>query len=303
MDDQAEIRGFLTTRRARISPEEAGITPFPGMRRVAGMRREEVAYLAGISVDYYTRLERGKIAGISKEILDAVARALRLDEVEHDHLLSLVQALRPVPSRQSRQKPPAMEELDVPLQRAVDSVTVPAFVQNNRLDIIAANRIGWKLFPHAEQYLARGEGRPFNLMRFQLLDPRAQDFYLDWELAVRNGVALLREAAGRDRDDPDLFTLIGELSAKSELFRTQWAAHDVLRYRRGQKRYQHPLVGQLVFNSQSFAITGTGTGGDLLIYTVEPGSPTEDALHILGNWAVEDATTGAATPSGPAPAD
>jgi transcriptional regulator with XRE-family HTH domain len=288
MDDQAELRGFLTTRRARLSPKDAGIPPFPGFRRVPGLRREEVAYLAGISVDYYTRLERGRVHGISEDILDAVSRALQLNEVEHDHLISLVQALRPASPRPPRAPAAKSSEVDVTLQRAVNAVTVPAFIQNSRLDIVAANRIGWKLFPHAEQHLARGDGSRFNMMRFQLLDPRAQDFYLDWEAAVRNGVALLREAAGRDRDDTALFTLIGELSAKSAFFRTQWASHDVLRYRRARKRYRHPLVGEVTFESQSFTIAGTEN--HMSIYTVEPGSPTEDALRILDTWTADQPT-------------
>ncbi|MFJ7998415.1 helix-turn-helix transcriptional regulator [Streptomyces sp. NPDC096310] len=295
MDYQAELRGFLITRRARITPEEAGMTPFPGMRRVAGMRREEVAYLAGISVDYYTRLERGRVAGISDEILDAVSRALRLDEVEHDHLVSLVRALRPAGPRAARPKRPAAAGQEVLLQRVVDAIGVPAVVQDAHLDVVAANRLGWALYPHAEQYLARGEGKRFNHLRFQLLDPRAQDFYLDWELAVRNGVAVLREAAGRDdRADEELFALIGELSAKSERFRTLWASHDVLRYRRGPKRYRHPLVGEVVFESQSFTVAGD-PALSLVVYTAAPGSPTADALQILRTWTADH--KGAQTPS------
>ena len=290
MDYQAELRGFLTTRRARITPEEAGMTPFPGMRRVAGMRREEVAYLAGISVDYYTRLERGRVAGVSEEILDAVSRALRLDEVEHDHLVTLVQALRPTSTRQARPagpKPSAAAEQHLLLQRVVDTIEVPAYVQNSRLDIVVANPIGWKLFPHAEQYRAHAQGRLFNLMRFQVLDPRAQDFYADWELAVRNGTAVLRDAAGRDRADTELFALIGELSSKSDFFRTLWASHDVLRYRRGPKRYRHPLVGEVAFESQSFTVDGNDHLS-LLVYTVQPDSPTADALRILETWTADD---------------
>lgn len=274
------------------------MNPFPGMRRVPGMRREEVAYLAGISVDYYTRLERGKVAGISEDILDAVSRALRLDEVEHDHLVMLVQALHPTNSRPARpagRKPSAAAEQQQLLQRVVDAIEVPAYVQNTRLDIVVANEIGWKLFPHAEQYRAHAQGKLFNLMRFQVLDPRAQDFYRDWELAVRNGTAILRDSAGRDRADKELFTLIGELSSKSDFFRTLWASHDVLRYRRGPKRYRHPLVGEVAFESQSFTVDGNDHLS-LLVYTVEPGSPTVDALRILENWTVDD-DADKATPS------
>jgi transcriptional regulator with XRE-family HTH domain len=290
MDYQAELRGFLTTRRARISPEEAGMTPFPGMRRVAGMRREEVAYLAGISVDYYTRLERGRVQGISEEILDAVSQALRLDEVEHDHLLSLVQALRPPRPRDLKPKHPARTEPDAVLQRVLDAMDVPAVVQNPRLDVIAANRLGWEIYPHAKQYLAGHPGKRFNQVRFQILDPRAHDFYLDWELATRNSVAVLREAAGRDRADEELFALIGELSAKSDYFRCLWASHDVIRYRRGPKRYHHPVVGDVAFDSQSFGVADD-TDLTMVVLTAAPGSSTADALRILGAWA-EDSTSG-----------
>lgn len=288
MDHQEELRGFLISRRARLSPEDAGMTPFPGMRRVAGMRREEVAYLAGISVDYYTRLERGRVQGISEEILVAVSRALRLDDVEHEHLLRLVQSLRPGAERRTRRRRTAPREPDGSLQRLIDTISGPAYLQNSRLDILAANRIGWKLFPHAEQHLAQNDGTPFNSLRFQVLDPRAKDFYEDWELAVRNGTAALHEAAGRQQGDKELFALIGELSARSEHFRTLWASHDVLRYRRSPKRYHHPLVGEVVFDAQSFTVDAD-PDLSLLVYMVEPGSPTADAMRILEGWTAAPA--------------
>ncbi|UVY83069.1 helix-turn-helix transcriptional regulator [Brachybacterium sp. NBEC-018] len=286
MDHQEELRGFLISRRARLTPEDAGMTPFPGIRRVAGMRREEVAYLAGISVDYHTRLERGRVQGISEEILVAVSRALRLDDVEHEHLLRLVQALRPQSARRAPARRPSAPEGDGFLQRVVDEIDAPAFVQNSRLDIVAANRIGWKLFPHAEQHIALGDGTRFNAMRFQVLDPRAKDFYVDWDLAVRNGTAVLHEAAGRQQGDKVLFALIGELSARSEHFRSLWASHDVLRYRRSPKRYHHPLVGDVVVDSQSFTVD-KDPDLSLLVYKVEPDSPTADAMAILGGWAAD----------------
>lgn len=292
MDHQAELRGFLTTRRARISPAEAGLTPFPGLRRVPGMRREEVAYLAGISVDYYTRLERGRVTGISEEILDAVSRALCLNATEHDHLLGLVHAMRPATPRQvSRANKRAPDRDDLLNQRVVDAINTPAYIQNSRLDVLAANPIWWKTFPHAEQYLARGEAKHFNQLRFNLLDPRAQDFYLDWEGAIRSGVGLLRDSAGRYRDDTELFTLIGELSSKSELFRALWASHDVFDYRRASKHMRHPLVGELHFVSQKFTADDAGNSAtNLVIYTFEPGSPTDDAMRILANWATSEDT-------------
>lgn len=304
MDYQAELRGFLTTRRARITPEEAGMTPFPGMRRVPGMRREEVAYLAGISVDYYTRLERGRVSNISEDILDAVAVALRLDEVEHGHLRSLVHRLRPETARHGlpvppRPRPPAQE--DVVLQRVLESTTVPAVLLNTRLDLVSANPLGWEVYPHAKQFRTLHPGKRFNQLRFQLLDPRAQDFYQDWELATRNSVAVLREAAGHDTEDERLFALIGELSAKSEYFRSLWAAHDVRRYRHGPKRYHHPVVGDVTFDSHSFRV-GDDSDLSMVVLTVAPNTPSADALALLANWTDEHAATppesaGEATPA------
>lgn len=295
MDDQAELRGFLTTRRARLTPEEAGITPFPGLRRVPGLRREEVAYLAGISVDYYTRLERGRVAGISEEILHSVSRALRLDQTEHHHFLSLVKALRP--AAPSRPTPPKRSTSDdVFNQRLVDAIKTPAYLQNSRLDVVVANAIWWKTVPYAGQYLARREAKYFNYIRFQLLDPRAQDFDAGWENTVRSSVGILRDAAGKYRDDTELFTLIGELSAKSALFRTLWDSHNVFNYRRGNKRLRHPLVGDLHFTSQKFtADSNADAAMNLIILTFEPGSPTDDAMRILANWTDAD-TTAAASP-------
>ncbi len=281
MDDQAELRGFLTSRRARLSPEEAGMAPFPGLRRVPGLRREEVAYLAGISADYYTRLERGRLHSVSTEVLDAVSRALSLNEVEHDHFLSLVQAVGHTPLRPRRRRTRLADDDGLLLQRVVDAVDVPAYIQNRQLDVLAANDVGWALFPHAEDEMQRN-GRPFNLMRFQVLDPRAQDFLVDWEESVIGGVALLRDAAARERDNTELFALIGELSSKSQLFRTAWASHNVLRHRRARKHYRHPVVGELHFESASFTLDNDPSR-TLIVYSVEPSSTTHDALRILGS--------------------
>jgi transcriptional regulator with XRE-family HTH domain len=291
MDYQAELRGFLTTRRARITPEEAGMTPFTGVRRVPGMRREEVAYLAGISVDYYTRLERGKVAGISQDILDGVARALRLDDVEHEHLVSLVQALRSTkPARKPKRG--TTSETSAVLQRVLDSMTVPAYIQNSRLDLVSANPLGWEVYPHAKQYLVSHPGKRFNTLRFQILDPRAQDFYIDWELATRNSVAVLREAAGHDCADSEMFSLIGELSAKSDYFRALWASHDVIKYRSGAKHYRHPVVGDISFDSQSFNVGGEAELR-LVALTVAPNSAAADALAILATWTSDGSRAGA----------
>jgi PAS domain-containing protein len=274
-DRQSEIRDFLASRRARISPEQAGVPVFGGSRRVPGLRREEVAHLAGVSVDYYTRIERGKIEGASPEVLEAIARALQLDDVERDHLRNLIRARQPRPSRRRT----ASEKTLVRLQLVVDAITVPAFVQNPRLDIVAANAIGKAVY----SLPADGSGLPHNHLLFQFLDPRAGDFYEEPDLVRHNGVALLRAAAGRDPHDEQLMGLVGRLSMQSEEFRTLWGAHDVLRYRGGAKRYNHPTVGRLEFGYESFEVSSE-PGLTLMVYSVEPQSATAEALALLASW-------------------
>ncbi|MEU4777260.1 helix-turn-helix transcriptional regulator [Micromonospora sp. NPDC023633] len=283
MDFPAELRDFLTTRRARLSPDKAGVPTFHGTRRVPGLRREEVAHLAGVSVDYYTRLERGKVAGVSQEVLEAVARALQLDEDEREHLLHLVESIQPVrPAHPRRTAKRAAVRPE--LQRVLDSLTVPAFIQNNRLDFVAANHLGRAIYSLPQP----GDGEPFNPLRYQFLDARAQEFYRDYELATTNGVALLRAAAGENPTDEGIIKLVGELSTQSESFRTLWAAHNVLRYRHGAKRYQHPIVGDLDFDYESLQVTDT-PALTMIVYTLEPNSPTQQALQLLASWTT---TTG-----------
>ncbi|PSL08112.1 hypothetical protein CLV30_10179 [Haloactinopolyspora alba] len=240
-------------------------------------------------MDYYTRVERGKIAGVSEEVLESVARALRLDDIEHDHLLHLVRSMRGshVVRRSHRAEPQVRPET----QRVLDSIALPALIQNARLDILAANRIGWAVYPYAREV---GSGT-FNHLKFQLLDPRARNFYRDWELTTKNAVALLRAAAGRDPEDESISQLVGELSTHSERFRQLWASsHDVLGFRRGVKRYRHPLVGEIDFDLASFDLAGE-PGLVMLVYSVQPGSPSADALQILANWS-------ASSPAGFCPA-
>jgi transcriptional regulator with XRE-family HTH domain len=284
MDHRTDLGGFLASRRAKLTPEQAGVPLFAGSRRVPGLRREEVAHLAGISVDYYTRLERGKVAGVSEEVLDAIARALQLNDTEREHLWSLARSVRR-PSRGSRQhrrgqtEAVSARQIRPQLQFVLDAITVPAFIENGRLDIVAANPIGWAVHPHARE----ARPGPFNQLKFQLLDPRAPDFYLDWEQSTTNAVALLRAAVGRAPDDPGLIQLVGELSNHSDRFRKLWAAHDVLRFRYGAKRYRHPVVGEVSFDYQSFDVSGEP---DLvmLVYSIEPGSPAAEAIQLLANW-------------------
>lgn len=280
MDRSSEIRDFLTSRRARITPEQAGVPTFAGVRRVPGLRREEVAHAAGISVDYYNRLERGRTTNASPEILDAIARTLRLDQTEHDHLFDLFTTSRRVPARPTKRS----RQLVVrpTLQRLIDGLDMPAFVESPRLDILAANHLGRALYTWPGEQLAL----PFNVARFLFLDPRAGDFYLDRDLMARNQVALLRTETGRDPAHPELIQLVGELSTHSEKFRTLWAAHDVRQYREGVKRFHHAVVGDLEFVGESLDVSNT-PGLFVLAYTVEPGSATAEAMTWLGSWTAD----------------
>ncbi|MBO1269254.1 helix-turn-helix transcriptional regulator [Arthrobacter cavernae] len=277
MDNKAEIRDFLASRRARVTPEQAGVPTFGGIRRVPGLRREEVAHLAGVSVDYYNRLERGKATGISPEVLDAVSRALQLDDVEREHLRNLFEAVRPAPIRAPRSR--TRQVIRPTIQMVVDAITIPAFVQNSRLEILAANTLGHALYADGTQKLTL----PFSMPRFLFLDPRTPEFFGDWARAARNQVALLRAAAGRAPDDTELMALIGELSTRSAQFRELWASHDVLKYREGLKQYHHPAVGDVQFIGESFDLSKDEDLA-LLIYTYEPNTPTEQAMTLLASW-------------------
>lgn len=282
MDNRrAEIKTFLASRRARVTPEETGVPTFGGVRRVPGLRREEVAFLAGVSVDYYARIERGHTAGVSPEVLDAIAGALRLDEAEREHLFDLVQATRPVGPGKRVTRNAASSRVSLSVQLVLDAIAVPAFVQNMRGDHVASNAIGRALYgdPSDDPTV------PFNYSRFVFLNPRAADFYRDLDRMKRNNVALLRQAVGRVPEDAGLQKLVGELSTNSTEFADLWASHDVLRYRSGTKRYHHALVGDVEFGYESFEVT---SAPDLLmlVYTVEPDSPTAQAMQLLANWSV-----------------
>lgn len=285
MDSRSEVREFLITRRGRITPEQAGIDPVGTRRRVAGLRRDEVARLAGVSVDYYTRLERGNLSGVSDSVLDAIARALQLDRAEHDHLYDLARAAE----RTARPARPRISAVQPPLQHLLDAVTAaPAFVADIRENVLAANTLGVAMYSD----MFRGSSRPANYSRFIFLDDRSRDFYLDWERAASTNVANLRRQAGRFPHDRKLAEHIGELSMRSDEFRTRWAAHDVNRHYTGTKRFRHPVVGPLEL---SFVQTelDEDTGNTLTVYPAEPGSPTADALTLLATWAATEGITGA----------
>jgi transcriptional regulator with XRE-family HTH domain len=287
VDTRTEIREFLTSRRATLTPEHVGL-PTYGSRRVPGLRREEVAILAGISVPYYTRLERGDIGGFSESVLDAVARALRLDEAERAHLFDLARAAQPIALRPRRRL--AKQRVRPVVQHLLDAMNgAAAFVRNDRLDILGGNELGYALY--SEMFLGDPRGTPVNTARFLFLDSRAREFYLDWDRAARNAVAVLRSTAGRDPHDRALSDLVGELSTQSSEFRTYWAAHNVRFQLNGLKRLHHPVVGDLSLNFERLDLAADA-GLTIFTYTAEPGSRDEDALRLLGSWAAtHDQTT------------
>ena len=279
MSETAEIREFLTSRRAKIDPRQAGLPVFGGNRRVSGLRREEVALLAGISAEYYTRLERGNVRGASEEVLNGIVRALRLDEAEREHLFDLVRTASAGAIRQSRRSP-APERVRPSVKRLVDAMaTVPALVRNRRSDILYANPLAEALYSE----LYRSPIRPVNSARFAFLDPRARQFYGDWATSAHDIVAALRGEAGRNPDDLALSDLIGELSTRSEEFRQLWAGHDVRFHRSGTKLLHHPVAGDLRLAYEVLELPAD-PGQELVTYSAEPGSESERALAQLAGW-------------------
>ena len=278
MDNRSEVRQFLATRRAKITPEQAGLPFYGGNRRVPGLRREEVAMMAGVSADYYTRLEKGNLTGASDSVLHAVARALQLNEAEQAHLFDLARTANTAPSRVSRRQPAPRVRPSV-LRVLHSMTTTAAFVRNGRLDILAINQLGRALYAPVFDDPAR----PANLARFNFLDPRSIDFYPDWDAAADTSVALLHTEAGRDPYDRGLTDLIGELSTRSEAFRIRWAAHDVRLHRTGVKHFRHPAVGRLDLTFDAMEIP-TDRGLTLTAYTAEPGTPSEENLRLLASW-------------------
>ncbi|MFC9504862.1 helix-turn-helix transcriptional regulator [Streptomyces sp. NPDC057002] len=277
MEFQQEIRDFLMSRRARITPEQAGLPHVGGDRRVTGLRREEVAMLAGLSVEYYTRIERGRLGGASESVLDSIARALQLDDDERAHLYDLARSVAP---GSRRKRPKRASPITASVQQVLDSMSVPAVVQNGRLDLLAANDLGRAfyadLFGMAQQ--------PPNIARYVFLDPRAEAFYADINEAKNQVVAILRATAGRDPLDKQVTELIGELSTRSTDFTTRWAKHNVRRHSRGRKTVNHPAVGQMDLAYDDFALPGD-PHVSITTYTADPGTPSADALTLLATWA------------------
>lgn len=287
MDNRSEVREFLMSRRAKLAPRQAGFA-VTGHRRVPGLRRSEVAMLADVSPEYYTKIERGSLAGVSDGVLDAVARALQLDDAEREHLFDLARAAnggaQPVRRRKST-KWVARQSL----VRALDVITeAPAFVRNGRMDLLATNQLGRAFYDEVFEEPGRG-----NLARYCFLDERAAEFYPAWEKAADVTVAILRTEAGHDPMDKQLHDLVGELSTCSDAFRTRWGAHDVRRHGSGTKDFRHHEVGDLTLTYEGLELTAE-PGLSFLIYTAEPGSPSEERLKLLASLA---ATTIDTTPS------
>jgi transcriptional regulator with XRE-family HTH domain len=289
-DPQDDLREFLTTRRAKITPQQARLPVYGANRRVTGLRREEVALLAGISVEYYTRLERGSVGGVSHSVLDGLVHALQLDEAERDHLYRLVRTAS-TSIRRAPRRTPAKKRFRPAIERILDQMPMPAYLRNGRFDILAANDLGRALYaPLYDQAAAHTPGQPPNSARFCFLDPAASDFFVDYDTIANDCVAFLRAEAGRDPYNKDLSDLIGELSTRSEDYRRRWAAHDVRYHRTGHKRFHHPLIGDVELDYEAFELAGD-PGQRINIYTAPPDSTAQEALNLLASWTAREPAT------------
>ncbi|MFC8796680.1 helix-turn-helix transcriptional regulator [Promicromonospora sp. NPDC057138] len=312
MDIRDDIREFLTTRRARLTPDQVGLPDFGGRRRVPGLRREEVALVAGMSVEYYVRLERGNAAGVSESVLEGIGRALQLDDAEQAHLYDLVRTANQGARPRRRHGParPLQVQVRPSVQHLLDTMeNVPVIVQNGRLDAVATNQLGRALFsplfdrtpldhtPAGQRHDHREP--PENLARFVFLDPGAQEFFRDWDDTAQQTVAILRTEAGRAPYDRALSDLVGELSTRSDAFRTLWASHDVRAHQTGRKNVHHPVVGDLDLTYEAMTLASE-PGLMLIAYGTEPGSASGDALRVLASWAATSRWEADGAASGPA---
>ncbi len=295
---KTDLRDFLTTRRAKLTPDRAGLPVYGANRRVAGLRREEVALLAGISVEYYTRLERGSVGVVSDSVLDGIAHALQLDDAERDHLHRLVRTLATPRGTQSPRRTPAKTLVRPAIQRILDQMPMPAYLRNGRFDVLAANDLGRALY--SPLYEQAGPGTAPNSARFIFLDPHAADFFVEYDRTANDCVAFLRAEAGRDPYDRNLTDLIGELSTRSEDFRLRWAAHDVKYHRTGRKSLHHPLVGNIELDYEAFELAGD-PGQRINVYTAPPDSAADEGLRLLASWTLEQASPATATTAHEAP--
>jgi transcriptional regulator with XRE-family HTH domain len=285
VDNRREIKEFLTSRRARVRPEDSGLPAHDDRRRVPGLKREEVALLAGVSVDYYARLERGQLGGVSASVLDAIADALKLDEAERQHLRDLAHAAG-APAPKLRTRTPKVPTLRPSVLALLAGMTgVPAYVRNSRADILAANDLCLALYDG----IIDPDGLPFNVARFVFLDGRSHGFFLDWDEVADGTVGALRAEAGRNPLDRSLTDLIGELTARSHPFATKWAQHNVRLHRTATKRLRNSVVGDLELTGDALELAGDGL--TIIAYTAEPGSAAEEKLALLGSWQRSKATT------------
>jgi transcriptional regulator with XRE-family HTH domain len=280
MDPRDDIREFLTSRRAKITPEQAKLPAYGGNRRVAGLRREEVAMLAGVSVDYYTKLERGNFGSVSEGVLEALVRALQLDAAEREHLFHLANATATIRPGGHRE---ASQHVRQAVQRVLDGLAdAPAFVRNNRRDLLASNALGRALY--SPIYEGTPPGQAVNTVRFLFFDPNARVFFRDWNKAAADVVANLRTEVGRDPHDRLLQELIGDLLTRSTEFSTLWASHDVRYHDSGFKSVHHPELGDLDLTFETMDLPAD-PGQALIVYGSEPASATESSLRLLGSWA------------------
>lgn len=278
MDARAEIRDFLTSRRARITPQQAGLPEYGGKRRVPGLRRTELAILAGISVEYLTQLERGNLAGASESVLDALARALQLDEAERTHLFDLARAVSSTRRTPGRGR---TTHVRASVQRILDTLGSPAYARTGRGDIVAVNNLCTALYGD----ILRPEALPLNVARFVFLDPRSTEFFLDWETVADDAAAALRIHAGRTPNDRQLTDLVGELATHSDAFASRWAKHNVRLHRTATKRLHNAVVGDLELTGDALELPGEDL--TLIVYTARAGSAAKEKLDFLTRWAGE----------------
>ncbi|MFE2067430.1 helix-turn-helix transcriptional regulator [Streptomyces sp. NPDC059467] len=293
MNHNGELGGFLRSRRARLRPESAGVAFGPGARRVPGLRREEVARLAGVSTDYYARLEQGRHPHVSETVLEAVAGALRLDDTERGHLFELA---RPRPAGPDRHRPARVPRVRPAVHQMLDVLNdvSPALVLDHRTDVLGANHLARQLITDFDTLPHRDR----NLARFVLLDPAARDLYQDWGQVAETFVASLRLAAGRHPDDRLLGELVGELSIKVPEFSTWWAGHRVDQCAHGTQRLVHPVVGELTLSYETLALPAEPDQG-IVLYTTEPGSASAETLRLLASWTTPTDTREAAPAQAP----
>lgn len=284
MDNRGEVQQFLKSRRERLTPEQAGVLLHGGQRRVKGLRREEVAMLAAMSTDYYTRMERGNLAGVSTAVLESLAVALQFDEAERTHLFNLANASNTHGTAARTRRSPTRAVVREGVQRILDSITTPAYVRNHHGDLVATNSLARALF---SDVLGAGESG-FNMARYLFLDPRAREFFLEWESVARTSVAGLRAEAGRNPFDQGLTDLVGQLSTRSEEFRTWWATYNVKAHVTSTKTLHHSVAGDIQLTGEAVDLPGD-PGLAMIIYTVEPGSASEQALAFLASWSTTNA--------------